>query len=73
MRIIVCQAAYGDTLGIEIDPTPPQTLDNDQRIKVGEAFYLYYLRVLTMLVLESNPEVHPHRWWTGNDRANGEN
>ncbi len=73
MRIIVCQAAYGDTLGIEIDPNPPATLDNAERIRVSETLSFDTLRVLTMLVPESKPEVHPHRWWTGNDQGNGEN
>jgi hypothetical protein len=47
MRIIVCQASYGDTLGIEIDPTPPQTLDNAERLKASDTCYLRSLRMLT--------------------------
>jgi hypothetical protein len=32
MRIIVCQASYGDTLGIEIDEDPPKSYSSKDRI-----------------------------------------
>ena len=33
VRIIVCQASYGDTLGIEIDPEPKGGNDRKYRVE----------------------------------------
>ena len=40
MRIIVCQASYGDTFGIEIDQEPPNSYSHVDRVTNGSRQFM---------------------------------
>jgi hypothetical protein len=60
VRIYVCQASFGDTFALEIDPAPESTRDEEKKLAVGYPRDFCPQFVNSRGWLEQIPSCHTH-------------